>query len=915
MWLHLPAGTVTFLFTDIEGSTKLWETHPEAMKVALVRHDALLRDCIQKHRGIVVKSRGEGDSFFAVFDLAADAVWAALAIQQALQSEKWPAEVPLRVRVALHTGEAEMREGDYFGAPVNRCARLRAIAHGGQTLLSQSTAELVYEALPAGATLRDLGEHRLRDLSRPERVFQLEHPDLPSGFPSLKSLDALPNNLPIQLSSFIGREREKDDVKRLLSKTRLLTLTGVGGCGKTRLALQVAADLLEDYPDGVWVVELAALADATRVAQAVASTLAIREESSGQALGEGGSVALMSSERDLPLLTRLIAYLRSRKLLLILDNCEHILLACAQLADTLLRSCPSLRILATSREALGIAGELTYHVPSLSLPEPRQPQPVEHLSQFEAVRLFVDRSVFHQPEFRLTDENAPAVAQVCQRLDGIPLAIELAAARVKALPVEQIAKRLGDRFRLLTGGSRTALPRHQTLQAAMDWSYELLSEKERILFCRLSVFSGGFTLEAAETICVGEGLDRNEVMDLLMHLIDKSLVVYEERDGEARYRMLETVRQYSRNRLLESGHSERLRDRHLEFFVRWAEAQPHLHSEEPLAWLDQMEMEHDNLRAALEWSVESGRPKETEKGLQLAVALYPFWSVRGYVSEGREWLESILAVSSDASDQERAEALGRAGFLAWLQGDFAAAAELGEKSLALFRALGDKRGIAGSLWVTGIAVRDQQNENARAIALLEECLALHRELGDERGIGWAIFNLGVVAVSQRDYAKAKALLEESLTLFEKLDNTWGCVISLYWLGTVSRHLGDYDQFAKLLGESLALQKELLQRGLGNWRGLALCLAGLAGAAGAKGRLEQAARLYGAAESMREAIGASLPPVDRADYERNVALARAGLSEKAFAAAWAEGRAMTLEQAVEYALSPHNAYGYGCGYNQ
>jgi class 3 adenylate cyclase len=485
---ELPTGTITFLMTDVEGSTKLADNHPAAMQEALARHDALAGEIVGGHGGTVVKSRGEGDSLFCVFALASDAVGAALALQQAYQAEPWPAPVaPLRVRMGLHTGDATLRDGDYFGGTVNRCARLRAVGHGGQVLLSQTTYELVRDALPGGAGVKDLGTHGLRDLNRAEQIYQLLHPLLPADFPPLRSQENLPNNLPIQTTSFVGREREIAEVKALLGRTRLLTLTGSGGAGKTRLSLQVAADLLDQYADGVWLAELAPLTDPNLVPQTVAQVLGVREEP-GRTITQ-----------------TLVDYLRPKKLLLLLDNCEHLLTACAQLADTLLRACPDLRILASSREGLNIAGETTYRIPSLSLPPVGAGQSVpstpESLSQYEAVRLFIERAQSAQPSFTVTNQNAPAVAQLCYRLDGIPLAIELAAARVRALPVEQIAARLDDRFRLLTGGSRTALPRQQTLRALIDWSYDLLSPEEQTLLRRLSVFAGGWTLEAAEAVC------------------------------------------------------------------------------------------------------------------------------------------------------------------------------------------------------------------------------------------------------------------------------------------------------------------------------------------------------------------------------------------------------------------------------
>ena len=595
----LPTGTVTFLFSDVEGSTRLWEEHPETMRNVLARHDALAAAVIDQYGGILVKSRGEGDSLFCVFALASDATAAVLALQLALTREPWPAETPLRVRMALHTGEPTPRDGDYYGPPVNRCARLRAIAHGGQVLLSDVTHDLGRDSLPPGVSLKPLGEHRLKDLGRPETVFQLCHPDLPFDFPALRSLDQLPNNLPVQVTSFVGREHEIGEVKRLLGSTSLLTLTGSGGSGKTRLALQAAADLLEDSGDGVWLVELASLTDPILVPQSVVSVLGMRVE-------PGVCPTRTVTE-----------YLKSRHLILILDNCEHLLGACAQLTDALIRSCPRVKVLCTSREGLGIAGETTYRVPSLSLPGPKDDLRIEALSQYEAVRLFIDRALAAVPGFSVTNRNAPALASVCSRLDGIPLAIELAAARVAVLPVETINERLDNRFRLLTCGSRTALPRQQTLRALIDWSYDLLSASEQVLLRRLAVFAGGWTLDAGEAACAGEPIDEGDVLDVLTALVEKSLVIYEEADE--RYRLLETVRQYARERLLNGGEVEAVRSRHLDFFARLAEeAKAQLGGPSQAVWLDRLEADHDNLRAALDWSAEL----ETSKRASVWLARY-----------------------------------------------------------------------------------------------------------------------------------------------------------------------------------------------------------------------------------------------------------------------------------------------------
>ena len=475
--VDLPSGLITYLFTDIEGSTQLWQQHPDPMRVVMARHDALLNVGIEQHGGLVVKSRGEGDSFFAVFVRASDAVASASTIQQMLLRESWPADISVRVRMALHTGEAELRDNDYYGNTVNRCARLRSIAHGGQVVLSLATAGLVRDTLPEGVSLREMGSHRLKDLQSPEQVFQMLHPDLPSEFPPLKSLNTLPHNLPGQLTSFIGREEEIVEINDLLANNRLVTLAGSGGSGKTRLGQEIGALNLEAYPDGVWFVGLAPLSEPRLIVEEVSSVLGVGEEA-------------------------LYDYLKDKSLLLILDNCEHMVDGCAEFASTLLQRVPNVSVLATSQEALGIAGETVHRVPSLSVPDSPQ-STMEALTKCAAVRLFVERAATVQSGFALTNENAVAVGQITRGLDGIPLAIELAAARINVLSAEQIAERLDDRFRLLTRGVRNALPRQQTLRGAVEWSYQLLSEAESLLFNQLSVFKGGFALEAVEEVLLG----------------------------------------------------------------------------------------------------------------------------------------------------------------------------------------------------------------------------------------------------------------------------------------------------------------------------------------------------------------------------------------------------------------------------
>ena len=921
---QLPSGTVTFLFTDIEGSSKLWEAHPEAMREALTRHDVLMREAIESSRGHVFRT--QGDAFCATFTTAADAVSALVSAQVALASESWPETTPIKVRIALHTGVAEIRDGDYFGACVNRVARLLSAGHGGQALLSQTTFDLARDALANGAQLREMGEHQLKDLGRPEYVYQLVLPGLRSEFPPLRTLDnpEMKHNLPGQLTSFIGRDKELAEVASLFAKTRLLTLTGSGGCGKTRLALQVAADMLDGSGDGVWLVELAPITDHVLVPQAVADALNVKEQ-------PGKSVTQSLVER-----------FKRQNLLLVLDNCEHVLDACASLADVLLRNCQRVLILATSRESLNVAGETAYRVPSLSLPDPKQAQTPESLSHFESVLLFIDRAVQVQTSFLVTNQNAPALASVCYRLDGIPLAIELAAARVRSLSVEDIDGKLDERFRLLTRGSRTAVPRQQTLRGAIDWSYDLLSEQERRLLARLSVFSGGWTLDAAEKVCAGGDVFEWEMLDLLASLVDKSLA-FLDMAAASRYRLSETIRQYGAERLAESGEADPVRRRHLAHFLALAEqVEPHLTGPEQSGWLARLDGEHDNLQAALAGCTDG----EAEARLRLAGALWRFWWVRGYLGMGRANVEAALADEGAAGRTAfRAKALNGAGVLAWAhsdysaattlheeslsimreignaqgiaaalhglgnvasyQGDYSAANSLHEEGLSIRRALGDKQGIAMSLLYLGIVARGRGDYSV-AWRLYEESLAIQRELGDKSGIASSLGNLGLVACEQGAFGEGRALLEESLSIRRELGDRWGIASALGNLGSLACDQGDHEQARTLLGESLSIRKEL-----GDKRVVASSLEGLATLALAEGQPGRATRLLSAAEALREAIGSAIPVSEGEQHDRDVTMARGALDEDVFTAAWAEGRGMTMEQAIVLALTERVTEGSVC----
>jgi len=950
---ELPTGTVTFLFTDIEASTRLLQHLGDAgYAQALAEHRRLLRAAFVGAGGHELETQGDG--FLVVFDRAIEAVRSAVAGQRALQAHPWPEGGTMLVRMALHSGEPIGATEGYVGLDLHKVQRICNAGHGRQILLSETTRSLIEPALQADMSLRDLGVHRLKDLQRPERIYQLLQSDLPVDFPSLRSLDSLPNNLPHQLTSFVGREREMTEVNRLLSTTRLLTLTGSGGCGKTRLAIQVGADLVDTFEDGVWLVELAALVDHARVPQAVASAIGVREQPGR------------------PLLATVSDYLQARHLLLVLDNCEHLLAACAHLTYTLLSACPRVLILATSREPLGITGETSWRVPSLSAPDPSRLPPPERLPEFDAVRLFVDRATAVLPTFRITSQGAPFLAQICHRLDGIPLAIELAAARVKVLTVEQIARRLDDLFHLLTGGSRTALLRQQTLRATMDWSHALLSPREQTIFRRLSVFAGGWTLDAAETVCASPPITHDQVFDLLSLLVDKSLVVVDDQGSEKRYRMLEIVRQYAREKLKDVGEDSETRRRHCGWFLDLAEqAEPMLLGPGE-QWLDLLEVEHDNLRAAMELSLRSG---EKEAGLRLAGALRRFWMVRGYWTEGRQRLEAALALENGAAPL-RSKALAGAASLAQSQGDYQRAEALSRESLAIQREQQDHRGIADSLNILGIVMLERsdystarqfleeslangeeagdrhvmasalinlanvaEHEGAyeRAARLCDDSLALFRAIGDKRGSAFALNMLGVLASDHGDDATAQVRFEEGLAMRRELGDRRGIAGSLSQLGLVARKHGDYELARTYYDESLAIQRELgdrrgiattlrnlglvawhqgavaraaefleesliMRKAQGNRTGIAECLEGLARVAEPP---ERAAKLLGAATALREAVGTPLPPAERSDHDRLLEAVRTPLGPEAFAAAWDQGRAMSLEDAVGEALrSPH-----------
>jgi predicted ATPase/class 3 adenylate cyclase len=784
---QLPVGTVTFLLTDVEGSTRLWETAPQAMRAAIARHYEMLDAVISRYGGVRPVEQGEGDSVVAAFARASDAVAAALDAQRAFVRELWPEGASVRVRIALHTGEAQQRdEGNYFGQTIIRCARLRAIAHGGQIVVSRTTRDLSLDRLPEDVQLVDLGVHRLRDLGRPEQVFGLVHPELPAEFPPLRSLQSMPTNLPSELTSFVGRQHELTQIGQLLGQIRLLTLTGAGGCGKTRLALQAAADALDSYPNGVWWVELAPVEDPALIPAAVISALGLRE-------APGRS-----------LLDMLVEYLAARQVLLVLDNCEHLVEACAALVDALLRGCASLTVLATSRAPLGVPGEIAWRVPSMAVPAEPLRQPIESLRQFDAVSLFIDRAQQVRPNFAITADTAPAMAQICSDLDGIPLAIELAAARVRMMTLDQICRALRDRFHLLTGGARTVMARQQTLQASLDWSHELLSTDERTLLRRLSVFVGGWTLEAAEQVCSGEDLDRYAVLDLLTALVDKSLVSTDEHGAEMRFRLLETVRQYSTARLIDAGELDHLRKRHLAYYLVLAEqAGSQILSAGPNnPILHTLAIELPNLRTA----VDSATTTNPTAGLLLMNALTVFWILGGRLSEG----EALYACALDAADEQPTIVRGRAltgqALLALWGGNKEHALSWCDAALEIGRACDDAWTQGRALDILGFVV--SLGDPGRGRPLLQRSIELATQAGDDYCRFHASHMLAAAWFFQDEFDTARPILDNAYVIATQIGNQVGIAIHWLYLGWEAMFQGRLKQARELFTRSIAACDEV-----------------------------------------------------------------------------------------------------------
>lgn len=901
-----PTETLTFLYTDIQGSTRLWQQHPDAMSEVIARHDALLKEVVETHGGTVFRTMG--DAVCAAFPTALDALAAARDGQRAIQAEPWRDDIELRVRMAMHTGAAELRDGDYVGHTLNRVARLVAAGHGGQVLLSDVTQALLLDSMPSDVRLRDLGEHRVKDLERMEHIYQVEAPDVPANFPPLRTLDSVPTNLPVQPTPFIGREAEVDAVEEMLARpeVRLLTLLGPGGTGKTRLALRVGARLLDRYHDGVFFVPLAPVGDPLRVASSVASVLGIQESP------------------EAPVDERLVAYLRDRETLLILDNFEQVVDA-APLVGRLLTAAPRLTVLVTSRSILHLAAEHEYAVPTLAVPDPAQPTDVQTLMQYDAVKLFIQRAQAIKPDFSVTDVNAPAVAEICYRLDGLPLAIELAAARTRLFPPEALLKRLGSRLSVLTGGARDLPARQQTLRGAIDWSYSLLSPDEQRLFARLAVFSGGWTLEAAEGVCAVEGdLD---VLSGLEALVEQSLVRQDGSD-EPRFMMLETIREYASERLRASPEIDEVHRRHAEWYL-----EPIRHS--PLLMTDITSMmklwpffrsEQDNLRAALRWCLEA---QEWPTFARLLSPIGAFWFTQGQWSEALSWTEAVLPLLPPTRTWERSVVLFLAGFFLHRQAQYEAASERLKESIEILRELGRKGELSAALYALGesLSVRGQREE---ARPVLEEALEVSREI-NHTNMPMILTYLGILAREEGDYAGARARLDEALAVAGSFGSVSFQSVALNSLGDLARLEGDYERAGKLYDQlmSMALRNVArfthpgqlhnqayvahhfgddtkarrqfneaitLYREMGDPRGVAECVAGLA-VLEAESNPVKATRLLAAAMTTVESMGSRLSSSNQREYDRALAAIHAELDEADFQAAWDEGRATSLDEAV------------------
>jgi predicted ATPase/class 3 adenylate cyclase len=869
---ELPTGTVTFLFTDIEGSTRLLQQLGSGYTELLEQHREILRSACRARGGVEFGT--EGDAHFVAFPSATEALGAAVDAQRGLAAHPWPGPGRIRVRMGLHTGEGTVVGDSYVGLDVHRAARIAAAGHGGQVLLSAATTELAGAALPDGVRLLDLGRHRLKDLEQPEHLSQLVIAGLQADFPALRSTDARPNNLPVELTTFVGREAELVSAMELLRTNRLVTLTGPGGTGKTRLALHVASHALHHFESGVFLVPLASVADPSLVSSTIAQALDVQE------MGER------------PILDLLKQHVEPLEMLLVLDNFEQILPA-APVVTELLLAAPRLKVLVTSQAVLHVVGEQEFPVAPLALPDPRHLPELHALSQYDAVALFIQRARSVNPTFSVTNQNAPAVAEICARLDGLPLAIELAAARSKLLAPDALLKRLEHSLTILRG-AREMPARQQTLHGAIAWSYDLLEPEEQTVFRRLGVFVRGWTLEGAEAVADLNGDLSVEVFDTLEALVDKSLVRAEPQSvSETRFSMLQTIREFALEELTSSGEQPAVARVHAARFLALAEeAEPHLTGEQRVAWLDRLEREHDNLRAALRFSIDAG---EASAALRLSGALWRFWHFRGHLSEGRAWLAEALAMPG-AREQTgfRAKALQGMAGLAYWQRDYQASSAAYEEALAQCRETGDPAEVATALYNLAFSLGAQW-ETERPRALLAESRDLYEQAGNHGGVAYTGLLLAVIEQLDESWDVSRSVVDESIATFRDLGDRWGLGNVLGIAARIDRERGDFDLARARLGESLSLFHEA-----GDVAGTAMLLGAMAATAADMGDGEAAATFAGTWAALEEQVGGGAPEALRA-FEDPVPPARRLLGERAFTSAWERGRAMSVDDAVRSAL--------------
>ncbi len=872
--MTLPTGTVTFLFTDIEGSTRLMQEVGERYVKAQTDHHEILRSAFTGSRGRELRT--EGDSFFAVFESAVDACGAAATAQAAFGEHDWPEGVTLRVRVGLHTGEAPLVGNEYIGLDVHHAARVAASAHGGQVVVSETTRALVEEHLPDGLSLRDLGTHRLKDLARPERLYQLVIRGVRDSFPPLRTLDSTPNNLPTQLTSFIGREQDVAEARRLLGGTRLLTLTGPGGIGKTRLSLQLAADVTQDFPDGVFFVPLSAVQDPELIPSVIVNVL---------------GVAVSGNLRPLDVAKE---YLRDKKVLLVMDNYEQLLPDGAGAVSELLHSSPGLKVVVSSRAVLRVYGEQELPVNPLRLPDPLSLPSLAALSQYEAVKLFIDRAVAVKPDFQVTNDNAPAVAGICERVDGLPLAIELAAARVKLFAPKALLSRLETSLKVLGSGSRDLPGRQQTLAGAIGWSYDILDEPHRRLFRRFSVFARGASLEQAEAVCGSEDLDV-DVLTGLDELADQSLLRRMPDYEEPRVLMLQVVREYAADRLQESGEAAAIKDRHAAAYQALAEAAaPKLFGPDRKTWLDRLERDDDNFRAAFDWSIANG---DSARAMSLGAAFWRFWQMRGHLREGRARLEAILALSSEPTEN-RARALEAAAGIAYWQADMESSQRWYDENLVLVRASGDKRRLADALYNTSFPKLVGKTDLGNALTLVEEALAIFRELGDAAGVARSEWAIGNALYFNGRNPEAAVALDEAVELNRRQDNRFGVGWALHTRAMVALKLGDVQKARECTRQGMEIFCEAQ-----DVSGMTIFLDDAASVAENVGDMPAALMLSAAALASRARTGTDLAGLAGLNDGRDW---HASADSPEDEMAWAQGQAMTVQDATSFALGWLNA---------